>query len=336
MATIKDIANKLGISISTVSKGLNGASDVSDELRQTILDTAVEMGYTTKRMKKEEHKKLCIFIENIAYETPSDFGYDVVLGFKQAAFRDNWSVNVIPVTPAFQKQEKYDTFMLKNGYSGGFLVSFSLEDAWMEQLSGTKIPTALFDNFIKRNPYVAYVGTDSFEGIESSVDHLIRLGHSKIAFMNGSKPSMVTDHRGQAYYEAMALHGLSVNENMIAFSHYKPSAVYKFIQYHVPRFLEEGATAIICATDLIAFHVMEECKKLGYHVPNDISVIGFDDLPLSAHSVPPLTTIRQDRIELGKCGYMALHSLMNHVSVSKNLLRPQFILRNSTSKAIDR
>ena len=206
----------------------------------------------------------------------------------------------------------------------------------MSQLSATKIPTALFDNFIKRNPYVAYVGTDSFEGIEAAVDHLVRLGHSKIAFMNGSQPSMVTDHRGQAYYEAMASHNLAVNENLVAFAHYKPNAIYKFIQYHVPHFLEEGATAIICATDLIAFHVMEECKKLGYHVPNDVSVIGFDDLPLSAHSLPPLTTIRQDRIELGKCGYMALHSLMNHVSVSKNLLRPQFILRNSTAKVVDR
>ncbi len=336
MATIKDIANKLGVSISTVSKGLNGASDVSNELRQMILDTAVEMGYTTKRMKKEEHKKLCIFIENIEYETPSDFGYDVVLGFKQAAFRDNWSVTVFPITPAIQRQEKYDTFMLKNGYSGGFLISFSLEDAWMNQLNSTKIPTALFDNFIRKNPHVAYVGTDSYEGIESAVDHLVRLGHTKIAFFNGSQPSMVTEHRGQAFYDFMAVHQLPVNQNMIAYGHYKEDEVSKYAYHYVPRFLSEGATAIVCATDLIAFHVIEECKRLGYQVPLDVSVIGFDDLPLAAHFTPPLTTIRQDRIELGKCGYMALHSLMNQVSVSKNLLRPQFILRNSTAKAIDR
>ena len=64
MATIKDIANRLGVSVSTVSKGLNGASDISDELRQMVLDTAVEMGYSTKRSKKVENRKLCIFIEN--------------------------------------------------------------------------------------------------------------------------------------------------------------------------------------------------------------------------------------------------------------------------------
>ena len=71
-------------------------------------------------------------------------------------------------------------------------------------------------------------------------------------------------------------------------------------------------------------------------MPEDISVIGFDDLPMSAVTAPPLTTIRQERAELGKCGYMALHSLMNHVSISKTLLRPVFIKRKSTAKAVDR
>lgn len=123
MVTIKDIANRLGISVSTVSKGLNGASDISEDLRQMVLDTAVEMGYQSKKMKKDENKKLCLFIENMDYETANQFGYEIILGFRQAAFRDGWSVSVIPVTPAFQMTEKYDTYMLKNGYSGGFLGS---------------------------------------------------------------------------------------------------------------------------------------------------------------------------------------------------------------------
>lgn len=332
MTTIKDIADRLGISISTVSKGLNGASDVSSELRQVILDTAVEMGYTTKRMKKEEHKKLCVFVENMDYESASQFGYDIILGFKQAAYRDNWNVTVLPITPAFQKQEKYDTFLLKNGYSGAFLVGFSLQDEWMLQLEATNIPTALFDNFIKRNPNVAYIGTDSFEGIDAAIEHLVNLGHTRIAFLNGSLHSMITEHRQQAFYDGMAAHQLPVDEKLIANGYY----VAESAKDYVPSFLNNGATAIVCGSDLIAYGVIRECEQRGFHVPEDISVIGFDDLPLSAHLTPPLTTIRQERTELGKCGYMALHSLMNHVSVSKNLLRPQFIIRNSTAKAVDR
>lgn len=150
MVTIKDIANKLGISLGTVSKGLNGASDISEDLRQQILDTAVEMGYTTKKMKKEEHKKLCLFIENMDYTKPEHFGYDIVLGFKQAAYRDKWDITILPVNPEFQQKEKYDTYMLKNGYSGAFLVGFALQDEWMSQLNYTTVATALFDNFIKK------------------------------------------------------------------------------------------------------------------------------------------------------------------------------------------
>ena len=332
MATIKEIADKLGVSISTVSKGLNGASDISTELRQAILDTAVEMGYTTKRMKKEDYKKLCIFIENMDYESISQFGYDIVLGFKQAAYRDNWNVDILPITPAFQQQEKYDTFMLRNGYSGAFLVGFALQDEWMNQLPNTGIATVLFDNFILKNPNVAYIGTDSFEGIDYAIEHLVCLGHTKIAFLNGSLHSMITEHRQQAFYDSMTAHHIPINENLIANGYYVAESAKDF----VPAFLEQGATAIVCGNDLLAYGVMKECEKYGYNVPSDIRVIGFDDLPSSARTNPALTTIRQERSELGKCGYMALHSLMNHVSVSKTLLRPQFILRNSTSKAVDR
>lgn len=248
MATIKDIANRLGISIGTVSKGLNGASDISEGLRQMVLDTAVEMGYTTKRMKKETNKKLCIFIENMDYETSNQFGYEIILGFKQVAYRDKWDVSVIPITPAFQATEKYDTYMLKNGFSGAFLVGFALHDDWMGQLSTTNIPTALFDNSIRFNQSVGYVGTDNFEGIDLGVDHLVRLGHMKIAFLNGSSNSMVSDQRQQAFIDSMTAHGLTPEEDLMAYGYYVADSA----KYHVPNFLAAGATAIMCGNDLIA------------------------------------------------------------------------------------
>ena len=115
MATIKDIANRLGVSVSTVSKGMNGASDISDELRQLVLDTAVEMGYSSKRNKKIDNRKLCLLVENMDYEALDEFGYEIVLGFKQNAIKHKWDVDVIPVNPSIQMEEKYDTYLLKRG-----------------------------------------------------------------------------------------------------------------------------------------------------------------------------------------------------------------------------
>ena len=327
MATIKDIANRLGVSVSTVSKGLNGASDISEQLRQTVLDTAVEMGYTPKQMRTRATKKLCIFIENMDYETSEQFGYDIILGFKQAAYPAHYSVTVMPVTPAFQESEKYDVYMLKNGYVGAFFVGFALKDAWLAQLSGTSIPTTLFDNYIRKNPNVSYIGTDNFEGIDYAIEHLIALGHRKIALLNGSAHSMITEQRRQAYIESMNAHDLEISEKWMPYGYYVAAAA----KDHVANLLSLGATAIVCGNDLLASGAIDECRAHGYRVPEDVSIIGFDDIPISAQLNPPLTTVRQDRIELGKCGFFALHSLINHVSVSKNLLRPQLIIRNSTA-----
>lgn len=327
MATIKDIANKLGISVSTVSKGLNGASDISDELRQTVLDTAVEMGYSTKRSRKIENRKLCLFVENMEYEHPGEFGYDIVLGFKQNAFRHHWDVTVEPITPRLQQREKYDTYLLGNGYAGAFLIGLALDDPWMEQLATTTMPTVLFDNFIERNPNICYIGTDSYEGIDILVQHLYELGHEKIAFLNGSTGSLVSDQRQEAYENAMAKVGLTVDKALTAHGYFVAASA----KYHVPGFLKAGATAIICGNDLIAQGVIEVCTQKGLSVPDDISVVGFDDIPLAAELVPPLTTIRQERNEIGRCAYVTLSALVHHIPISKTLMRPQLIVRNSTA-----
>jgi len=328
MATIKDIAGKLGIAVSTVSKGLNGASDISDEMRQLVLDTAVEMGYASKKMKSKGTRKVCILIENMDYENIDQFGYEIIVGFKLSAARRHWDVTVVPSNLNMQTAEKFDTYMLKNGYSGAFLLGFTLHDDWVKQLNKTTVPTVLLDNFIERNNHVGYVGTDNYEGIELAVDHLKSLGHINIAFLNGSKNSMVSNQRYQAFVDSLNKHNLEIREELIEYGYYVPDCA----KYHVPTFLKNGATAIICASDLIASGVITEVTKHGLKVPEDISVIGFDDLPIASQLTPSLTTIRQDRIDLGKSAFLLLDGLIHGVTISKLLLRAKFIKRDSTSK----
>lgn len=327
MATIKDIANHLGVSISTVSKGLNGASDISEDLRQLVLDTAVEMGYSTKRSKKEEFRKLCMFITNVEYETLDTFGYEIVLGFKQNAFQHNWDVTVVEIDTEFQENHKYDSYLLQHGYCGAFILGLALHDPWMPQVKTTTMPTVLFDNIVDGNQNIGYLGTDSYEGIHMAVEHLVNLGHKKIAFLNGSEGSLVSAQRQDAFERAIAEYNITCNERMMARAYF----IAESAKYHVPTFLEEGATAIVCGNDLLAQGVIECCKAAGYQVPEDISVIGFDNIPIAATTEPPLTTISQQRNELGRCAYTILASLINHVCISKTLLRPQLVERESTT-----
>lgn len=326
MATIKDIADRLGVAVSTVSKGLNGASDISAEMCQLVLDTAVEMGYTSKKMRSRENRKVCILIENMDYENIDQFGYEIVIGFKKYAAKRHWEVSILPSNLNMQTAEKYDTYMLKNGFCGAFLLGFSLHDDWIKQLNKTTVPTVLLDNYIAGNNHVGYVGTDSFEGISLSVKHLVSLGHKKIAFLNGSKNSMVSEERLQAFKQSMAECGLKPDGKLVEYGYYVPDCA----KYHVPGFLQHGATAIICASDLIASGVISEVNKRGFRIPEDISVIGYDDLPIAAQLNPPLTTIRQDRMDLGRSAFLLLDGLINNITISKLLLRAKFIEREST------
>lgn len=332
MTTIKDIAERLNVSISTVSKALNGADDVSEALRSKVLDTAVEMGYTRRGLKKPDRKKLAVFIENMDYEEPDQFGYDIVLGFRQAAAIDGWAVELIPFSTRLQKDTRYDSYMMAAGYSAALFLGFALDDPWMEQFNTTVVPTVLLDNSVKGNPCVCSIGTDSVEGIDLAVEHLIRLGHEKIAFLDGSINSEVSNLRMASYLSSMSRHHLPVRPALAIYSYFIAEAAH----YHVPALLSAGATAVICGNDLIAQGVIESVQAQGFRVPEDVSVIGFDDIPLAAKLDPPLTTIHQDRSALGRSAYFSANSLLNHVSLSKSLLRPLLVERASTAPAVPR
>nr|WP_319488166.1 LacI family DNA-binding transcriptional regulator [uncultured Caproiciproducens sp.] len=325
MATIKDIAAKLGIAVSTVSKGLNGANDISVDMRQLVLDTAVEMGYASKKVQRLGKRKVCVLIENMEYENIDQFGYEIVVGFKLSAARHHCDVTVVPTNLNMQTQEKYDSYMLKYGYSGSFLLGFALHDDYINQLYKTSVPTVLLDNYIS-NKHVGYVGTDGYNGIDLAVKHLSEYGHKNIALLNGSKNSMVTNERYQAFIQSMEHYSLKVNPNLIADGYYVPECA----KDHVSSFLQNGATAVVCASDLIASGVIAELNRMGKSVPLDMSVVGFDDLPIAQHLTPTLTTIRQDRVAIGKSAFMMLEELIGGVSISKLLLKPELIVRNST------
>ncbi len=325
MITISDIAAQLGISKSTVSKALNNATDISASMRKRILETAAEMGYIGRRISGAQ-KKLCILIENMNYETPNQFGHDIVQGFRQMAETDGWIVEVVPLDMDFQRLTPYGVFMLDHSYQAAFVLGFSLLDPWMQEFKSTQVPTVLYDNYIKNNPYIASVGCDNQEGIELAVKHLMELGHSKIGLISGPLDSYILKARYHAYLGALDKYGLEINEDYIGLGYY----VAESTRTYIPKLLDNGVTAILFSHDVRAFSAMTECSDRGIQIPRDLSIIGFDDLPMTAYTTPPLTTIRQDRIGLGRCGYFATGCLLNSLPIGSILLRAPLIVRDST------
>ena len=138
---------------------------------------------------------------------------------------------------------------------------------------------------------------------------------------------MISEFRLSAFKRSMKTHGFSLLPELYASSSYSagadPDTVLSLIN--------NGATAIMCGSDIIAYSVIRACNALNISIPDDISLVGYDDLPASAATNPALTTIRQDRLMIGKSGYYTLYSIIRGVSLSRNLIRPTLVERNSTS-----
>lgn len=328
MTTIQDIADRLGISKGTVSKALNGAPDISETLQKQILETAVELGYTKLRRYKKPIKKLCVIVQkdNIQYEEPHHFAYDIIMGFRQLAEPAGYQVETVPVDVTVQKESSFDVFMLRHDFSGAFLLGFSLNEPWMKDFQTSRTPAVLYDNHIIGNPMTSYVGIDNEEGMELAIGHLKKLGHRKIGYLSSALGSHIMQVRHRAFFQAMHRHGLKADPSYAGCSYFLSECMEK----HLPRFLEMGMTAVICCQDTFASAALTQCQQLGYLVPRDISIIGFDDIPLSAYTSPPLTTVRQDRVLLGKSGFNALGGLLNGVSIGTVLLHTELIVRDST------
>lgn len=324
--TIKDIAQHLNISIGTVSKGLNNAKDISDELRHKILDTAIKLNYKPRRRKSDMHFTFCIFLNNMSYENPNYFAYELIQGFKQCALAHHFQVNIVDVTSDLQSSDSYDLYMLKHGYQGGFLIGFTFDDPWIKSLSKCSTPTVLLDNPESQCAHVAYIGTDNMQAINLAVRHLKEKGHRHIGFLNGHSNSKLSLLRTNAFTTACKKHQVNPNPNLIKYGDYSLECA----KLYASSFIGQHVTAILCGSDTMAIGMIAACHELGYKVPEDISIIGFDNLPISEQASPPLTTIQQNRLDLGKLAFSTLHNLLSGVSISQTLLRPQLIVRQST------
>ncbi|HEX3016526.1 MAG TPA: LacI family DNA-binding transcriptional regulator [Caproicibacter sp.] len=326
MTTIRDIAKKLNLSVSTVSKGLNGASDVSDETRRLVLDAALKMGYAPRQARTaSEPSKICVFIENMGYERIEQFGYDIIVGFKLAAAAKQWDVSIVPMALNQGNSMKYEEYMRSNHYAAGFLLGFVLHDDFLRQLEKTTVPTVLLDNVIY-NKNVACLGVDNQQGIFCAVQHLAELGHTQIAMLNGEPQSRVSSERLNGFRLGMEHFGLTIREELIGHGDYTADCAGRFVS----RFVSAGATAIVCASDMIAHGVLRELYRMGLRVPDDVSVIGFDDLPIAAYATPPLTTVRQDRLSIGRNVCLLMEQIMEGNCINRLLLIPELVVREST------
>lgn len=324
---IKDIANELHLSVSTVSKALNGAFDVSRETKELVVEYAKQHGYKSRdeRLTVKNKRRLCAIMDNVTSTSQTNIIIPLSIAFTKHAQLNNFEVIHTPIEMI---NTNYDTFMKTNNFDGAFIAGLNYESHLFEELKTTAYPTVLYDNVLVGEK-IATINNENINTISKLITELKKLGHEKIGFIHGDKNSYVSNERFAGYIIGQVMNNINYNPNYIYFGEFSEESGYKAANF----FYNTDVTAIVCASDIIAIGLIRGLDELGLKVPDDISITGFDDLDISKYTKPPLTTVKQDLNLIGELAFSLITSMIMNRSSQRIVINGEIILRKSTSIA---
>jgi DNA-binding LacI/PurR family transcriptional regulator len=356
MATIKDVAERAGTSTTLVSRYLNGQKGVSEASKKKIMEAIRELNYRPNGIARslvlQKTHSIGIVLDNLC----APFAARLIRGLEQGAgaFDKDNNYNVLYCSSNGDMQKKKDQVQfLTQGRVDGIIIygSLSSDDAIINQLADSAFPFLLIENDIN-GADIDKVVIDNMEGAYQATEYLIRQGHKRIAHVAGNMNLKITLERLNGYIRALQDNQIPVDQDLIWYpdlssagcsispvSNYRGDITYYEAGYtEMKRMLDKRIMmpdAIFFATDISAFGAIKALEEAGIKVPEDVSVIGFDDESPGDYgsSCRPITTMRQPLQEAGFIGIKTLiHSIL-HPEFPKErvVLKTELIIRDSCS-----
>ena len=335
MPTIKDIASLTGFSITTVSRALNGYDDVNKQTKKKIETTAQEIGYVPNMLAQnlvmKKSKTIGILVNELKRESAKDsFMFDMLCGVNDALSDVHYEFVLLSTSTAKQKNKTFKQLCEERQLAGVIIQGLKNDDPYLEEITASHVPCVLIDILIT-NDTTRYVTSNQTDSIKDAIKYLHRLGHRKIAYMNGSENAHVSAIRKQSYLEGLKEVTLPTEEKYLINGQYDEDIAKKV----ATRFLikHPEVTAMFCASDVMAIGVLSAAKELGIKVPQQLSLIGFDDIMLARYTTPPLTTISQSPYQMAICGTQLLTAMIEGVQEKTlfKVLDSELIIRESTT-----
>jgi len=332
MLTIKDIAKAAGVSVTTVSRALNGYDDVNERTRQKIKTIADQMGYSpnmaARYLISKKTNTLGLLLSNVTRDSSKDnIAFEVLCGINDRSGELDYDLVLFSTTPQKQTTKSYKTLCQERGVDGVIIMGMRLDDPYLKEIVTSNIPCVLIDIQLE-GPNVGYVTSDNSSGSVAAVRHLLESGHRHIAMINGHAQADVSILRLEGYKQALAEHGIAFDDSLVVngrFSEQGGKEAASRILTSNPE-----VTAIFCASDLMAIGAIQGIKEMGKSVPEDISVIGFDNIDLASYYSPALTTVHQHKYELGYHSAQVLIDMLENKEATHHVMLPtELIPRDS-------
>jgi LacI family transcriptional regulator len=332
-ATIKDVARLAGCSIKTVSRVINGEPYVTDETRARVKAAIRATGYapnlSARRLVQNKSFMLCILMYPGLLQPASA----ILARIMDIGFEENYDILIQPYFPTHSRSKHKLVSLVNEQRIDGFVTTppCDAEDFVVDLLDTYKVPLVQINPF-HRPEHTPFVASHDLEGARMITEHLLTLGHERIAFLKGPRNMRASLDRLEGYRQTLETHGIAMDPALVGDSEFTFDGGYTSARILMEQ--QNPPTAIFAGNDEAAYGVIYAAQELGLHIPEDLSVCGYDDFAMSKNIWPGLTTIHQPIDDLIATATQVLIQILKGAQPSSNeiFLPSEMVLRGSTAK----
>jgi len=336
--TIQDIAKHAKVSTATVSRVLNNSPKVDPQTRQKVLSIIKKFNYKpnplARGLIRQKTESIGLFVPPSPYFFSQYYFREIARGISEVLGPTKYEL-IIKQPKSFDINLGYPSDISLDSYDGLILISPPKDDRLVKQLEILRKKPTVIINF--RSSVLNFVDLDNVSEAKKMTEYLINLGHKKILFINGIPTSLNSLDRLEGYKLALLKNNISYNPSIVFYADFDQAKAYDFMK----KFLESGESvdAVFCANDLMAIGAICAIKEKGLRVPEDIPVVGFDDIDIAGYFDPPLTTIHQPLFEMGKkAAELLLNQIENGETIKQEyvIFQGELIIRKSCGGNYDK
>jgi DNA-binding LacI/PurR family transcriptional regulator len=329
---IRTIARLANVSIATVSRTINRLSTVNPKIAKRVWAVIEELDYYPNTQARALVSGRSWMLGIIVSEITNPFFPELIQGFEDIAVEHGYEILVSSTNYDPKRMSHCIRRMLERKVDGVAVMTFGIEEPLLDQLSQRKVPLVFIDIGPDR-PGVSVLKVDYHHGIRQGVQHLAALGHRNIAFVTGPMHLHSAQSRLKAFSRSLEECGIKPNPAWILEGDHTLEGGMAAME----RLLAANnmPTAVMCSNDMTAIGILHKVYRAGLRVPDDLSVIGFDDIHIAGVTIPPLTTVQMSRFELARAAVTALREQVEEPPESRRKreyeIRTDLIVRESTS-----
>jgi LacI family transcriptional regulator len=304
--TLADVAAEAGVSPMTVSNVVNERPGVSEATRRRVLAVASEMGYVPNLSARGLARGRTNLVGVLTHDLTSQYALEIVRGIADELAAAELEALISATYQNSAREQERLAFLTQDLVDGLILIAPVLEPATLELIQNRSRPTVVIDPR-RIDIDLPRITVDNYHGTRAATEHLIQLGHTRIAYIAGDPDFDSSSSRLRGYHDALRVAGMGVDDRLIVQGDFSRASGAHLAEALLAK---EQPTAIVAAADVMALGAIDAARAAGVGVPADVSVVGFDDIPQAEESFPKLTTVRQPLHEMGQTGARMLLSLI--------------------------